>query len=104
MEAINKAIKYTLKQKLDASKWAWVDELPQVSWVIQTISRIAIREIPFSIAYGAEVMIPVELGLPSPNPILFNKISDEELRRFESISYKKGGMNLKRDWLSTSER
>lgn len=30
VEAANKTIKYPLKRKLEASKGAWVDELPQV--------------------------------------------------------------------------
>lgn len=34
VEVVNKTIKYTLKRKMDASKGAWVDELPQVLWAI----------------------------------------------------------------------
>lgn len=34
VEAVNKIIKHVLKRKLDASKGAWVDELPQVLWAI----------------------------------------------------------------------
>ncbi|XP_022875567.1 uncharacterized protein LOC111394008 [Olea europaea var. sylvestris] len=35
VEAVNKTIKHLLKRKLDASKGAWVDELPQVLWAIR---------------------------------------------------------------------
>ncbi|XP_022859985.1 uncharacterized protein LOC111380604 [Olea europaea var. sylvestris] len=34
VEVVNKTIKHVLKRKLDASKGAWVDDLPQVLWVI----------------------------------------------------------------------
>ncbi|XP_022895224.1 uncharacterized protein LOC111409403 [Olea europaea var. sylvestris] len=60
VEAVNKTIKNTLKRKLDASKGAWVDELPHVLWAIRTTCRTATGETPFSMAYGAEAMSPVE--------------------------------------------
>lgn len=42
VEAVNKTIKHLLKKKLDASKGAWVDELPHVLWAIRTTSRTTI--------------------------------------------------------------
>lgn len=60
IEVVNKTIKYTFKQNLDASKGAWVDELPQVLWAIRTINRATIGETSFSMAYGAEAMSPIE--------------------------------------------
>jgi ribonuclease HI len=82
VEAVNKTIKYTLKRKLDASKGAWVEELPQVLWAIRTTSRTATGETPFSMTYGAEAMSPVEVGLPSPRRMHYNETVNDEARCF----------------------
>ncbi|KAL2486718.1 Ribonuclease H [Abeliophyllum distichum] len=71
--AVNKIIKYTLKRKLEASKGAWVEELPHVLWAIRTTAKTYTGETPFSMAYNSEAMTPVELGIPSPRRLLFNE-------------------------------
>ncbi|KAL5552902.1 hypothetical protein UlMin_040303 [Ulmus minor] len=65
VEAVNKTIKYTLKKKLEKSKGAWVDELPLVLWSYRTSFRTTTGETPFSLAYGVDVVVPVELGIPT---------------------------------------
>ncbi|XP_022856703.1 uncharacterized protein LOC111377807 [Olea europaea var. sylvestris] len=80
VEAVNKTIKHTLKRKLDASKGAWVDELPHVLWAIRTTCRTATGETPFSMTYEAEAMSPVEVGVLSHRRIHFNEISNDEAR------------------------
>ena len=54
-----------LKWRLDDSKGKWTDELPSVLWAIQTTLRRLTGEALFSITYGAEAMIPLEMGLPT---------------------------------------
>ncbi|KAL5555089.1 hypothetical protein UlMin_037325 [Ulmus minor] len=63
VEAVNKTIKQTLKKKLEKSKGAWVDELPLVLWAYRTSFRAATGETPFSLAYGVEAVIPIEIKL-----------------------------------------
>ncbi|KAL5550934.1 hypothetical protein UlMin_001110 [Ulmus minor] len=65
VEAVNKTIKQTLKKKLEKSKGAWVDELPLVLWAYRTSFRAATGETPFSLAYGVEAIIPIEISLPT---------------------------------------
>ncbi|KAL5571672.1 hypothetical protein UlMin_021269 [Ulmus minor] len=65
VEAVNKTIKYTLKKKLEKSKGAWVDELPLVFWSYRTSFRTTTGETPFSLAYGVDAVVPVELGIPT---------------------------------------
>lgn len=60
-----------------------MDELPRVLWAIRTISRIASRKNPFSMAFGAEVMSPVKVGLPALRCLQFNEISNNDLRKGE---------------------
>ena len=65
MEAANKIIKQNLKTKLEEHKGVYADELAKVLRAYRTTFRTSTRETPFSLAYGAEAMIPVEVGIPS---------------------------------------
>ena len=65
VEAVNKIIKHNLKMKLKEYKGPWADELPKVLWAYRMTLRTSIRETSFSLAYGVEAMIPVEIGVPS---------------------------------------
>ncbi|XP_022862560.1 uncharacterized protein LOC111382754 [Olea europaea var. sylvestris] len=80
VKAVNKMIKYTLKRKLDASKRAWVDELPYVLWAICRTSQTATEKTPFSMTYRSKAMSLVEVGVPSYRRIHFNKVSNDEAR------------------------
>lgn len=59
---MNKAIINGLKKRLDSAKGEWAEELPHVLWAYWTIHRRSIGETPFSMTFGIEVMIPVEVG------------------------------------------
>ncbi|XP_022841865.1 uncharacterized protein K02A2.6-like [Olea europaea var. sylvestris] len=65
VEAINKIIKHTLKAKLDLFKGGWAEELPSVLWSYRTTARTSTGETSFSLAFGTEVMIPLEINIPS---------------------------------------
>ncbi|XP_022855293.1 uncharacterized protein LOC111376559 [Olea europaea var. sylvestris] len=58
VEAVNNIIKHVLKMKLDVSKGAWVDELPQVLWAIRNTTRTPIGKTAFLMALGTEAMTP----------------------------------------------
>ena len=79
MEAINNIIKHNLKTKLEEHKGVWADELPKVLWVYKTTSRTSTGEIPFSLAYGVETMIPVEVGIPSLQRETYNQKENHPL-------------------------
>ncbi|GJV22633.1 reverse transcriptase domain-containing protein [Tanacetum coccineum] len=49
--------------RLGKTYQGWVDELPQVLWVHRTTPKSSNRETPFSLVYGSEVVIPIELGM-----------------------------------------
>ncbi|KAK0586692.1 hypothetical protein LWI29_010873 [Acer saccharum] len=70
-EAVNKIIKHNLKAKLAAKKGSWADKLPQVLWAYKTTERGSTGETPYSMAYGAEAVIPVETSFSSPRVQLF---------------------------------
>ena len=64
-EAINKIIKHTLKAKLEESKGNWPEELPRVLWSYNTTPWSTMGETPFSLTYGCEAMVLVEVGVGS---------------------------------------
>ncbi|XP_021811720.1 uncharacterized protein LOC110754904 [Prunus avium] len=65
VEAINKIITKTLKKKLGTAKGAWPDLLPEALWAINTSYRRSTGETPFSLAFGSEAVVPVEINAPS---------------------------------------
>ncbi|KAL5579754.1 hypothetical protein UlMin_012196 [Ulmus minor] len=79
VEAVNKTIKQTLKKKLEKLKGAWVDELPFVLWAYRTSFRAATGETPFSLAYGVEAVIPIEISLPTFRVDNFDEESNDVL-------------------------
>ena len=47
--------------KLEDLKERWANELLEVLWVYRTTARSITRETPFSLAYGYEAMVPIEI-------------------------------------------
>ncbi|CAL9031318.1 unnamed protein product, partial [Prunus brigantina] len=50
---------------LEKAKGAWLEKLPEALWAIRTSYRTATGETPFSMAFGSEAVVPVEIGEPS---------------------------------------
>ena len=68
-----------LKKRLDDAKGRWVEELPHVLWTYRTTPRRSTGETPFSMTYGAEVVIPLKMGFPMLKTSSFSLNSDSEL-------------------------
>ncbi|XP_074377404.1 uncharacterized protein LOC141718934 [Apium graveolens] len=49
-------------EKLEEKKGTWPEELAQVLWSYNTTPRTTTGENPFSLVYGCEAMVPVEVG------------------------------------------
>ena len=82
VEAVNKVIVSGLKKRLDDAKGKWVKELPHVLWTYRTTPHRSTREAPFSMTYGAEAVIPLELGFPTSRTSSFNpRDNDEQLTK-----------------------
>ena len=50
---------------LEKAKGKWAKELPSVLWAYRTTPRRSIGETPFALPYGMEVVIPLEIGMPT---------------------------------------
>jgi hypothetical protein len=93
VEAVNKIIKVTLKRRLERLKGRWADELPLVLWAYRTTSRTSTGETPFSLAYGVEAVIPVEIGVPS-----FRRENYEEGTNDVNLAAEKDLLDEKREY------
>ncbi|XP_043717770.1 uncharacterized protein LOC122665684 [Telopea speciosissima] len=78
---MNKILLDGIKKKLETAKGLWVEELPSTLWAYRTTTRLATGETPFMLAYGTEVVIPVEVRETSMMVQFYNpEVNDEELR------------------------
>ena len=64
-EVTNRTIVNGLKTRLENSTKSWVDELQSVLWAYRTTARRATGDTPYSLVYGSEAVIPIELSIPS---------------------------------------
>ncbi|XP_019252672.1 PREDICTED: uncharacterized protein LOC109231465 [Nicotiana attenuata] len=64
-ESKNKTIIQNLKKKPESAKGKRRETLPKVLWAYRITSKSSTGKTPFSLVYGAEALIPVEIGEPS---------------------------------------
>ena len=62
---------------MDGAKGNWAEELPNVLWAYQTTPCRSTGETPFSLTYGAKVVIPVEVNVCSTQIDGFNPVQNE---------------------------
>jgi len=55
-----------LKRKLEKAKGIWAEEVPRIVWAYHTTPISSTMETPFSLVYGSDAMIPVEIHESSP--------------------------------------
>ena len=78
-KVVNKVVVNGLKKRLDDAKGKWIKELSHILWTYRTTPRKSTGETPFSMTYGAEVVIPLETGFPMLRTSSFNPSSNNEL-------------------------
>lgn len=66
-------------------------------WSYCTSSRTSIREVTFSLAFRIEVVIPLELGIPSFQTIVFNEAKNERAlhEEFDLIEERRNEVEIK---------
>nr|GEV75842.1 reverse transcriptase domain-containing protein [Tanacetum cinerariifolium] len=52
-----------IEQRLGRTHQGWVDELPQVLWAHRTTPKFNNKETPFSLVYGSEAVVPIEISV-----------------------------------------
>ena len=72
-----------IKTRLEAAKGIWPDELPSVLWAYRTTARTPTGETPFRLTYGADAVIPAEIGPTSYRVQSYTKDKNEEAMRLQ---------------------
>ena len=80
-EVTIRTLKAALRTKLEDMKGKWVEYLPEVLWAYRTTRMSATQETPFALAFGTEVVAPIEVSLKSSRIELANTEQNEEALR-----------------------
>ena len=65
--------------RLEQAKARWVDELPLALWAYRTTFKTATDHTPYSLSFGSEAVIPVELEVPSHRVAYYNPMTNKAL-------------------------
>ncbi|XP_071699811.1 uncharacterized protein [Rutidosis leptorrhynchoides] len=68
----------TAVQRLNEKRTGWVDELSNVLWAHRTTFKRSTGEIPFSLVYGSEAMIPAEILVPTHRVANFDESANND--------------------------
>ncbi|XP_012851555.1 PREDICTED: uncharacterized protein K02A2.6-like [Erythranthe guttata] len=72
VEVTNRIIVSGIKKRLEEAKGSWTEELASVLWAYRTTFKSATGESPFSLVYGMEAVLPIEVRIPSRRTQSFN--------------------------------
>ncbi|XP_065621564.1 uncharacterized protein LOC136064140 [Quercus suber] len=78
-EATNKAIVSRLKKRLKGAKGKWTKELPNVLRAYRTMPQRSTGETLYSLTYGVEAVIPMEISLSNMRVSNFSPAVNDEL-------------------------
>jgi len=48
-------------RRLEKAKGVWAGEVPRIVWAYHTMPQTSTMDTPFSLGYGSNAMIPVEI-------------------------------------------
>jgi len=80
-EAFNKTIEKLLKKFVSKSQRDWDDKLGEYLWAYHTMMRTPTKAMSFSLVYGCEVVLPLEIQIPSLQVALTTRMTAEEKHR-----------------------
>jgi len=73
-KAFNMTIRKLLKKFISKSQRDWDDKLGECLWDYHTTVRTLTKAIPFSLVYGCEIILPLEIQIPSLSIALTTKM------------------------------
>nr|GEX96007.1 reverse transcriptase domain-containing protein [Tanacetum cinerariifolium] len=74
----NRSLSEGIKAWLDVRRKNWLEEISHVLWAHRTMIKSSNGETPFSLTHGAEVVIPVEIGMPTLRTAEVDMIKNNE--------------------------
>ena len=64
-EVMNRTLLQGLKVRIGQAKGLWVEDLYNILWAYHTTQWVPTEEMPFMLAFGTKVVIPLEIELPT---------------------------------------
>ena len=83
VEVTNWTLLKIIKTRLEGAKGIWPNELPSVLWAYRTTARTPTGETPFQLTYGADAVIPAEVGLTSYHVQNYMEDKNKEAMRLQ---------------------
>ncbi|KAG9459165.1 hypothetical protein H6P81_003673 [Aristolochia fimbriata] len=77
-KAFNKTLCKILKKTIGANKKSWDEKLGEVLWPYKTLFRAPTQSTPYSLIYGTEAVLPLEVQLPSLRIAIREGLTTEE--------------------------
>ena len=77
VEAVNKNIKRILRKMVETSQ-NWLEKISFALWAYHTSFRTSTRATPFSLVYGMEVVLPIEIEVGSLRITLEHQIAETD--------------------------
>nr|GEY46985.1 hypothetical protein [Tanacetum cinerariifolium] len=78
VERENRSLDEGIKAQLDERSKHLIEEISHVLWADQTMIKSTNGETPFSLTYATEVVIPVEIGMPTWRTAKVDMIKNDE--------------------------
>ena len=77
-EDFNKTICNLLSKVVEKSKRDWQERLGETLWVYRTSYKTATQSTPFTLVYGVEAVLPLELQIPSLRIAIQEGLTEDE--------------------------
>ncbi|GKB47801.1 reverse transcriptase domain-containing protein [Tanacetum coccineum] len=78
VERANRSLGEGIKVRLGEGNKNWVEELPHVLWAHRTMIKSSHGDTPFSLTYGTEAVIPVEIRMPTYRTAAVDTVHNDE--------------------------
>ncbi|XP_028064066.1 uncharacterized protein LOC114267239 [Camellia sinensis] len=80
-EAFNKTLCKLLKKMVDKNKKAWHEKLQEALWAYRTSHRTPTQATPYSLVFGGEAVLPLEVQIPSLGVAIQESLTEDESAR-----------------------
>ncbi|XP_028121773.1 protein NYNRIN-like [Camellia sinensis] len=80
-EAFNKTLCKILKKMVDKNKKAWHEKLQEALWTYRTSYRTPTQATPYSLVFGGEAVLPLEVQIPSLRVAIQESLTEDESAR-----------------------
>ncbi|XP_070045405.1 uncharacterized protein [Nicotiana tomentosiformis] len=87
-EAFNKMLYNLLKKAVSMSKRDWHERMEEALWAYRTTYRTPTQATPYSLVYGVEAVLPLELQILSLRLAIQEGLTDKENARLRLKNWK----------------